>query len=155
MSAVLTPQQELEQLVAEQQADDTFYVVRPHGEISLDSPSPSGEGTIGTELVGYDPWDDVDEALDNAELLGRDPWALVDAAIDAHVDPVEVAYGGEIVSFLRPRRGDVLLDPQSIVHGTIAAYRNRGCRCVDCKAANTRHVSEWRARKRAEAEAAA
>lgn len=49
----MTPEQELELLIAEQQADDTYYVDRPAGEISLDAPAPSGDGTLG-DLVGYD-----------------------------------------------------------------------------------------------------
>lgn len=49
----MTPEQELELLINEQQADDTFYVDRPSGEISLDAPAPHGEGTIG-DLLAYD-----------------------------------------------------------------------------------------------------
>jgi hypothetical protein len=49
----MTPEEELELLIAEQQADDTFFVDRPAGEISLDAPAPNGEGTIG-DMIGYD-----------------------------------------------------------------------------------------------------
>ena len=49
----MTPEEELELLIREQQKDDTHFVDRPSGEISLDAPAPKGEGTIGS-LVGRD-----------------------------------------------------------------------------------------------------
>lgn len=50
----MTPEQELELLIREQEADDTFYVDRPSHIISLDASSPAGEGTLA-DLIGYDP----------------------------------------------------------------------------------------------------
>jgi hypothetical protein len=50
----MTPEQELELLIREQEADDTFYVDRPSHIISIDAPSPTGEGTLA-DLIGYDP----------------------------------------------------------------------------------------------------
>lgn len=49
----MTPEQELELLINEQQKDDTYYVDRPSGEISLDAPTPDGVATMG-DLVGID-----------------------------------------------------------------------------------------------------
>lgn len=49
----MTPEQELELLIAEQKADDTYFIDRPAGEISIDAPAPNGEGTIG-DMIGYD-----------------------------------------------------------------------------------------------------
>lgn len=49
----MTPEQELELLIAEQQADDTYFIDRPAGEISLDAPSPDGRSTI-SDLIGVD-----------------------------------------------------------------------------------------------------
>lgn len=49
----MTPEQELELLIAEQHADDTYYVDRHEGEISLDAPSPDGHSTLG-DMIGVD-----------------------------------------------------------------------------------------------------
>ena len=49
----MTPEQELELLIAEQQADDTYYVDRREGEVSLDAPSPDGKSSLG-DLIGVD-----------------------------------------------------------------------------------------------------
>lgn len=49
----MTPEQELELLVSEQQADDTYFVDRPPFVISLDAPAPHGEGTVA-DYVGRD-----------------------------------------------------------------------------------------------------
>lgn len=35
----------------------------------------------------------------------------------------------------------------AIQHGTIHAYRNRKCRCADCRAANAAYAADLRARK--------
>lgn len=134
LDAPTTHDAELAQLISEQAADDTHWVNTPRWQVSLDATAPSGEGgTIGEEL------------------LGRDPWSLVDACIDLGLDPAEVAYSGELVSHLRPRRGEGLADGQNIRHGTIYGYRRQECRCPKCRAAQAAHVAEYRARKRAEA----
>ena len=35
---------------------------------------------------------------------------------------------------------------QEIVHGLVTSYVHKGCRCDECRAANTRYMREWRAR---------
>lgn len=49
----MTPEQELELLIAEQKRDDTDRVDRPSFVISLDAPTPDGKSTM-LDLVGYD-----------------------------------------------------------------------------------------------------
>lgn len=34
--------------------------------------------------------------------------------------------------------------PDTIVHGTVSAYKNQKCRCVDCRAANAAYVKRAR-----------
>ena len=119
--ADMTPEQELEYLIAEQAADDTYRLDPRGGDISLDA---------AADAIGYDPWD------------------LVDAAIDLGLEPAEVAYAGELVNTLRPRRGDILVDPSKTPHGTHNAYRNYKCRCPKCRAAWAAYVRERRAAQR-------
>lgn len=38
----MTPEEELELLIREQQKDDTYFIDRPAGEVSLDAPAPWG-----------------------------------------------------------------------------------------------------------------
>lgn len=47
----MNPEQELELLIREQQKDDTYFVDRPAGEISLDAPAPDRGGTVA-DLIG-------------------------------------------------------------------------------------------------------
>ena len=47
----MTPEQELELLVREQQADDTYFIDRKEGEISLNAPTPDGRVSMG-DLIG-------------------------------------------------------------------------------------------------------
>lgn len=35
-------------------------------------------------------------------------------------------------------------------HGTLTAYKNRGCRCDDCRRAAVRNVKQWRSRTQAD-----
>ena len=35
---------------------------------------------------------------------------------------------------------------QEIVHGVLTSYVHKGCRCAECRAANTQHSRDWRAR---------
>ena len=132
----MTPEQELDLLFQEQFEDDTPYVDTPSWQVSLDAPVSSGVGpasTVGAEFIGYDPWD------------------LVDGAIELGLDPAEVAYRGDIISHLHPRRGDVLTDPRKIPHGTAGGYTNHKCRCTRCRAAYAALRREGRARARATA----
>lgn len=68
----MTPEQELELLIAEQQADDTYFIDRPSHIISIDAPAPNGEGTIG-DLIGYDP--DTEELITAFPLPPTPPMA--------------------------------------------------------------------------------
>jgi hypothetical protein len=54
--ALMTPEEELELLIAEQTADDTTFVYPDPNVISLDA--PSGFGTIG-DLIGTDEHGEV------------------------------------------------------------------------------------------------
>jgi hypothetical protein len=61
----------LEHLIAEQAADDVYrtYPDVPKSR-SLDSSlagEDGGESNVGEELVGYDPWDAIDDALDGGQ----------------------------------------------------------------------------------------
>jgi hypothetical protein len=128
----MTLEQELELLIREQTTDDTHYVDVPGSQVSLDAPAPSGEGgTIGDELIGYDPWD------------------LVDAVVDLELDPAAVAYSGPLVDHMPLRRGTVLTDPRKTPHGTAGAYQNHKCRCPRCRSAWATYVRERRAAQRA------
>lgn len=49
----MSPEQEMELLEREQKADDTYFVDRKEGEISLDAPAPNGLGKVG-DLLGRD-----------------------------------------------------------------------------------------------------
>lgn len=49
----MTPEQELELLIREQQKDDTYFIDRPAGEVSLDARAPGGSGTVA-DLIGVD-----------------------------------------------------------------------------------------------------
>lgn len=111
----MTPEEELGLLIAEQQRDDTHFVNRHEGEISMDAPAPNGEGVIG-DLIGIDE-------------------------------------DGEILTFgLRPGRAlaDTPKRMREAEHGTIYTYRRLGCKCAPCRAAQTKAVSEYRARRKGE-----
>lgn len=134
--APLTPEQELELLVAAQEADDTHRIQTPNSswQVSLDAPDPNGEGSIG------------------AELVGRDPWGLVDDCIDLGLDPSEVAYSGELVDTVPSGRGLLgggLIDATQIPHGTAGGYQNHKCRCIPCTNAWATYKRERRAAKKA------
>ena len=49
----MTPEQELELLIREQQKDDTYFIDRPAGEVSLDAPAPDHSGSV-SDLIGVD-----------------------------------------------------------------------------------------------------
>lgn len=51
--ATMTPEEELELLVAEQQADDTHFIRKQLGEISYDGPAPRLDGNV-EDYVGVD-----------------------------------------------------------------------------------------------------
>lgn len=130
----MTPEQVLDLLIAEQEADDTHRAHVPAAQVSLDAPVTDRTG-------GYD------EGTVGSELLGYDPWGLVDAAIDLNIDPSALAYSGDLVSGIRlPGLVDVR-------HGTLTGYRKQGCRCPKCRKANSEHVAAYRARKAAAREA--
>lgn len=126
----MTREQELDLLIREQAADDTHRQDHEtRGGVSLDAPASGG--TVGSEYVGYDPWE------------------LVDDCIDLGLDPAEVAYSGPIVEEMPRRRGDVLTDPQSLPHGTKNGYVNHKCRCPHCTTAWNEYMAAYRARKAA------
>lgn len=127
----MTPEQELELLIAEQQADDTYFIDRPSHIISLDAPAPHGEGAIG-------------------DLIGFDPWPAIDSMIDAGLDPLDYDLDSDELLVMLPLPATPPLADVS-QHGTIYAYRRLRCRCVPCTAAQAKAVREYRAsRKRAE-----
>lgn len=136
-TADMTLEQELELLIAEQAAGDTHYVDTPGWQVSLDANAPSGEGgSIGGELVGRDPWD------------------LVDAALDLGLDPAEVAFSGDLIDALPHRRGLLvggLIDATQIPHATAGGYQNHRCRCIPCTTAWATYSRERRAAKKAAA----
>lgn len=118
----MTPEQELELLIIEQQADDTYRISRPMHEISFDAPAPgSTEGTV-TDVVGVE--------YDFAGLADGD-----------YDDP-------KIVSFL-PRE-ETNISSSNVPHGTTGGYRNHKCRCVPCTSAQRKAVAEYRARRSAQ-----
>lgn len=117
----MTPEQELELLVAEQQKDDTYYVDRHPGEISLDARGPGGTGSTISDYVGVDEEGDL-------VIFGAPRGSLRRVL-------------GATPSFA---------DPRSITHGTIYSYRRLGCKCSPCRAAQAKAVSEYRANRRAE-----
>ena len=49
----MTPEEELALLIREQQKDDTYFIDRPAGEVSLDAPAPDHSGTV-SDLIGVD-----------------------------------------------------------------------------------------------------
>lgn len=61
----MTPEQELELLIREQQKDDTHFIDRPAGEVSLDARAPDGTGTVA-DLIGISE----DGVIFLAESLG-------------------------------------------------------------------------------------
>ena len=67
----MTPEQELELLIAEQKADDTYFVDRPSFVLSLDAPSPSGDGAIG-DLIGRDEEGDLISFVGSAPAFAPD-----------------------------------------------------------------------------------
>jgi hypothetical protein len=132
---LMTPEQELERLILEQEADDIYWVRPQDSGVSLDMSYMSQVHDGPPRLVG--------------EMVGRDPWDLVDAAIDLGLDPTELAFAGDLVDCLQPRRGDVLTDPRNTDHGTINAYANAKCRCLKCRAANAQYMRDYRAARKA------
>lgn len=54
---------------------------------------------------------------------------------------------GELVTFLRPRRGEILNGGASY-HGTESGYRNQGCRCGRCRQAHSDATSKRAKRRR-------
>jgi hypothetical protein len=140
--ATLSPEHELELLIAEQEHDErrSSWADTPPWQWSLDAPSTAADGMSGT--VG-------------ADLVGRDPWELVDSAIDLGLDPGEVAYSGDIVDSTPPSRGLLrgrgLIDSRSIPHGTAGGYQNHKCRCIPCTNAWATYKRERRAARKAAA----
>ena len=129
----MTREQELELLMQEQAADDTPYLTTPGWQVSLDAPVDDGHGTASS--VG-------------AEMVGRDPWPLVEAAVDLRLDPAELAYAGDLVDYLPPRRGEALSDPRKIPHGTAGGYTNHKCKCSRCRGAYAALRRQGRAARR-------
>ena len=118
----MTPEQELELLIREQQKDDTYFIDRHTGEISIDAPAPDGYGTMA-DLLGV--------GEDGAVFIG---------------DCRHAERGGPSV-----RLGfQGLADPQQIPHGTLGGYTNHRCRCKPCRQANTEYRRKKRAEKRGE-----
>jgi hypothetical protein len=115
----MTPEQELELLIREQEVDDTFFVRKAAGEISLEGPAPGGlSGTVSDFLgIAYD--------FDNL-----DP--------DAQ---------GEMVDFL-PREEKSLFSV-GVPHGTMSTYTHHKCRCVKCKASFATYRRQKRAEAKA------
>lgn len=83
----MTPEEELELLIAEQQHDDTYFIDRREGEISLDAPTPDRTRTIH-DLIGVDEDGEVVTFLRNAAHLNysplRDPRQTVHGTIYAY-----------------------------------------------------------------------
>ena len=125
----MTPEQELERLIAEQEADDTHYVDSRGSQVSLDAPWAGG--TVGSEVIG------------------RDPWELVDDAVDLGLDPTELAFRGSLAD-LRPHRS-AFANTGETIHGTANAYTNQKCRCEVCSAAWAKYMREYRASRKAAA----
>jgi hypothetical protein len=99
----MTPDEELELLIAEQQADDVYFVRKPLGEISLEAPAPGGfEGSV-SDYIG----------------------------LEFDFDAFDPDASGEVVSYL-PRSEESLF-AVGFPHGTFNAYNNHKCRCTKCK----------------------
>lgn len=133
----MSPEDELEWLIAAQAADDTVYLSVRGGQVSLDAPVTNGD-TGQVSSIG-------------AEFVGRDPWELVDSTIDLGLDPSEVAFRGDLVDSV-PRRGMLgggLVDPRAVPHATAGGYQNHKCRCVPCTNAWAKYKRDRRAARRA------
>lgn len=98
-----TPEQELERLIREQEADDT-PLVRPEGRLTF-----SLDATWNTQDPGGD---------------------------DSFANLIGITEQGEIISFIRPARGEVLNGTASY-HGTDGGYTNQRCRCTKCRKAHS------------------
>lgn len=114
----MTPEEELDLLIREQQADDTYFIGRPEGDISLDVPAPGGCDYI-RDLIGVD---------EDGELF-------IGSAARSSISPIKVRLGS----------GGVL---GSVRHGTIYGYRRQRCRCCKCRKAQADSVREYRTWKK-------
>lgn len=146
----MTPEAELERLIAEQARDDRPWVDTPGWQVSLDAQllgSSQGDGGRHERRSGGGTVGD--------EQVGRDPWPLVDAAIALGLDPSEVAYSGDLVDHTPPPRGLLrgrgLIDTRRIPHGTAGGYQNHKCRCIPCTNAWAAYKRERRAARKAAA----
>lgn len=64
----MTPEEELELLIAEQQADDTHIIRKPLNELSLDAPAPGGLGLV-SDFIGVDEDGEIISFLPREEGL--------------------------------------------------------------------------------------
>lgn len=120
----MSREEELQALIAEQQADDTQFIDRPDHVISLDALAPKQDATIG-DLIGY-----------HEVYFKGDPES-------------EHATGdGGLIAFLSLPASPPLGNAKQ--HGTNYGYMRMKCRCARCKEANAKYMREYRARKRAE-----
>jgi hypothetical protein len=129
----MTPEQELELelLISEQEADDTYFVRKPVGEVSLDRPALSS-GFI--------------------ERYSGDPTFFDFVGIEYDFDSFGPHAQGQFVDFL-PRERESLF-AVGVKHGVRSTYTNLKCRCTPCRAANSAFIRERRADAKAKAKRA-
>lgn len=106
-------QAELERLIGEQRYDDT-HIVHP--------PRDAPYGSVPLDKITRAS--NGDNMMSIANLFGIDE-------------------EGELVSFFRPSRGDIL-NGSALYHGTLDGYTNRGCRCARCRRANANFCASKR-----------
>lgn len=71
------------------------------------------------------------------------------SGFDGFSNLVGVDDEGEVISFIRERRGSVL-NGDAIYHGTAGGYGNHGCRCPRCKKAWNEKNTAYQKRRRRE-----
>lgn len=98
-------------------------------------------------LIAEQERDDTNIVYAENRIFLDAQFVMGDGEAEGFSNLIGVDQEGEIISFIRPRRGDVLTTGKSW-HGTIGGYSNYKCKCARCKAAWSAHYNAYMKKRR-------
>ena len=152
----MTPEEELEQLIAEQKADDT-HIVRPDRQArygySLDATwqnSDSGGETSFANVIGVDMEGEVVSFIKHRKgsiLTGSAEWHGTEDGYSNHLCRCARCRAANAAANRRRKANRIAGEiPEHVEHGTENCYHNYGCRCDLCREANSANRKAYRDR---------
>lgn len=82
------------------------------------------------------------ETVEELSMEHKKPW--LNESIDLFWDMDNIAFSHLHCNCSNRRYTG---EPRKLVHGTFSSYSNLGCRCDECKSANTQHTQKYRNKK--------